>query len=171
MKTFPWTYGPYLWGFCSTHGYYKTPRDRVHRPTGRFSKIDKTTKFLPTERITHRAPAKFFARGPAGVPEGPPKGVRTTGRVGMGWYQELSLRVSMLVKACLNPFSQISDFLDFHIPPTPPLQLSPWHWCESTKFCMSFCQNPKYSAFFYEMFGGRARVHRNPENQKSAKMA
>ena len=108
---------------------------------------------------------------PEGVPEGPPKGVRTTGRVGMGWYQELSLRVSMLVKACLNPFSQISDFLDFHIPPTPPLQLSPWHWCESTKICMSFCQNPKYSTFFYEMFRGHARVHRNSENRKSAKIA
>ena len=25
-RYFPVTYGPVLWGFCSTHGYYKTTR-------------------------------------------------------------------------------------------------------------------------------------------------
>ena len=39
------TYEPHLWGFWSTGGYSKTPRDKVHRSPGRFSKIAKTTKF------------------------------------------------------------------------------------------------------------------------------
>ena len=41
LKTFPVTYEHYLWGFCSTHQYSKTPTDGVHRSPGRFSKMTK----------------------------------------------------------------------------------------------------------------------------------
>ena len=47
LRTFPWANRAHTLGFCSTHGYYKTPKYGSEWPTGRFSKIVKTIKFRP----------------------------------------------------------------------------------------------------------------------------
>ena len=37
FEYFPWPYEPDIWGFYSTHGYYKTPRDGGHSSPGSVS--------------------------------------------------------------------------------------------------------------------------------------
>ena len=50
LETLMGCYEPYLWGFCSTHGQCKSPRDRVHSTQGRFSKLP--LKTLPPRSTT-----------------------------------------------------------------------------------------------------------------------
>ena len=108
-----------------------------------------TTRDIRVDIAGGAAPPATPGQGPPErALEGAPKGVRTTGLVGNRWYWELSLRVSMIVSECFNPFSPILDFLDFHIPPISPLQLQPWHWCECAEIGMSICQNPENPTLF-----------------------
>ena len=95
LRTFPWADRAHTLGFCSTHGYYKTLKYGPDRPTGRFSKIAKTTKFAAGSTGSQPATGTFLCddahrfyhlEGPTLSPHN-----------GLGWYRDCSIRVSMIV--------------------------------------------------------------------------
>merc|ERR1719266_3118133 len=91
LRTFPWVDRAHTLGFCSTHGYSKTLKYGPHRPTGRFSKIAKITKFSVLIMSTLMSTLRMhYLEGPTLLPHN-----------GLGWYRDCSIRVSMIV---LNTF-------------------------------------------------------------------